>query len=181
MLPENGFNVARALVGSEGTCVTILSAELDLVPSPPARVLAVIGFDDIFAAGDAAALVRSYGPIGLEAMDDKLIEFMKLKHRDLSSVEVLPQGGGWLIAEFGGETADEAAAKAEKLAAVLRASRHPPHVKVSKDVAEQKQIWKAREAGLGSTAFVPHHPDAWEGFEDSAVPPERLGYLSAPS
>ena len=132
LLPENGFNVARALVGSEGTCVTILSAELDLVPSPPARVLAVIGFDDIFAAGDAAALVRSYGPIGLEAMDDKLIEFMKLKHRDLSSVEVLPEGGGWLIAEFGGDTADEAAAKAEKLAAVLRASPHPPHVKVSK-------------------------------------------------
>ncbi|MBS0243991.1 MAG: 4Fe-4S dicluster domain-containing protein, partial [Proteobacteria bacterium] len=175
LLPESGFNVARALVGSEGTCITILSAEVDLVPSPPARALAVICFDDIFRAGDAAAFVRSFGPIGLEAIDDKLIEFMKLKHRDLSTLDVLPEGRGWLIAEFGGDTKDEATEKAQRLAAALANSPHPPTVKVSGDEAEQKRIWKAREAGLGSTAFVPHHPDAWEGFEDSAVPPERLG------
>jgi len=175
LLPENGFNVARALVGSEGTCVTVLEATLDLVHSPPVRALAVLGFDDIFKAADAAAFVRSHGPIGLEAMDDKLIEFMKAKHRDMSSVEVLPDGKGWLIAEFGGDTEQEAADKANALKSAFHGRPDKPNIKVSTDAVEQARIWKAREAGLGSTAFVPHHPDAWEGWEDSAVSPERLG------
>lgn len=175
LLPENGFNVARALVGSEGTCVTVLEATLDLVHSPPKRALAVLGFEDIFKAADAAAFVRGHGPVGLEAMDDKLIDFMKAKHRDMSSVEVLPDGKGWLIAEFGGETEQEAADKANALKSAFQGRPDKPNIKVSTDPVEQARIWKAREAGLGSTAFVPHHPDAWEGWEDSAVSPERLG------
>lgn len=175
LLPENGFNVARALVGSEGTCVAVLEATLDLVDSPPARALAVLGFKNIFKAADAAAFVRAHGPIGLEAMDDKLIQFMRDKHRDMSSVEALPKGGGWLIAEFGGETTDEAAAKAKDLQRAFETRADPPEIKVCTRLEEQVRIWKAREAGLGSTAFVPHHPDAWEGWEDSAVSPDRLG------
>ena len=175
LLPENGFNVARALVGSEGTCVTVLEATLNLVHSPPARCVAVIGFPDIYRAGDAAAFVREHGPIGLEAMDDKLIEFMREKHADMSSVAAFPEGGGWLIAEFGGETGQEAYDKAKALEAAFKKRPNPPHIKVARDEHEQRLVWKAREAGLGSTAFVPHHPDAWEGWEDAAVPPERLG------
>jgi FAD/FMN-containing dehydrogenase/Fe-S oxidoreductase len=175
LLPENGFNVARALVGSEGTCVTVLEATLNLVPSPPGRCVAVIGFPDIYRAGDAAAFVREHGPIGLEAIDNKLTEFMRDKHADMSSVAILPKGGGWLIAEFGGETTQEAYEKARALEAAFKKRPNPPHIKVAREEHEQRLIWKAREAGLGSTAFVPHHPDAWEGWEDAAVPPERLG------
>ncbi len=175
LLPENGFNVARALIGSEGTCVTILEATLNLVWSPPKRAVAVIAFPDIYQAGDAAAFVRDHGPIGLEAMDDKLIEFMRDKHADMSSIAILPPGGGWLIAEFGGETEKEAKDKAKALEAAFQKRPNPPLIKVAENEHEQQLIWKAREAGLGSTAFVPHHPDAWEGFEDAAVPPERLG------
>ncbi|MGB7915365.1 MAG: FAD-binding oxidoreductase, partial [Rhodomicrobium sp.] len=164
LLPENGFNVARALIGSEGTCVIILEATLNLVPSPPKRAVAVIAFPDIYQAGDAAAFVRDHGPIGLEAMDDKLIEFMRDKHADMSSVAILPPGGGWLIAEFGGETEEEATEKARALDAAFKKRPNPPHIKVAENEHEQQLIWKAREAGLGSTAFVPHHPDAWEGF-----------------
>ena len=175
LLLENGFNIARALIGSEGTCVTILEATLNFVPSPPKRAVAVIAFPDIYQAGDAAAFVREHGPIGLEAMDDKLIEFMRDKHADMSSVAILPPGRGWLIAEFGGETENEAKEKAKELETALKQRPNPLHIKVAENEHEQQLIWKAREAGLGSTAFVPHHPDAWEGFEDAAVPPERLG------
>ncbi|MGA7326332.1 MAG: FAD-linked oxidase C-terminal domain-containing protein, partial [Rhodomicrobium sp.] len=175
LLPENGFNVARALVGSEGTCVTILEATLDLVHSPPKRSVAVLGFPDIYTAGDAAAFVREHGPIGLEAMDEKLIKYMRDKHADMSSIAILPEGGGWLIAEFGGETEQEAVEQAEALRTAFEKRDVRPHIKIAKDEHEQKLIWKAREAGLGSTALVPHHPDAWEGWEDAAVPPERLG------
>ncbi len=175
LLPENGFNVARALVGSEGTCVTILEATLNLVHSPPKRCVAVIGFPDIYQAGDAAEFVREHGPIGLEAMDEKLIQFMRDKHADMSSIKILPEGCGWLIAEFGGDTEKEASDKAKALEAAFKKRASPPHIKVAENEHEQQLIWKAREAGLGSTAFVPHHPDAWEGFEDAAVPPARLG------
>lgn len=175
LLPENGFNVARALVGSEGTCVTVLEATLDLVPSPPARALVVLGFEDIFKAADAAAFVRDRGPIGLEAMDDKLIAFMREKHRDMSSVSALPDGKGWLIAEFGGDTEEESAEKADALRRSLEANSVAANIRVVTDPEAQRHVWKAREAGLGSTAFVPHHPDAWEGWEDSAVSPVRLG------
>jgi FAD/FMN-containing dehydrogenase len=158
LLPENGFHVARALVGSEGTCVAILGATLELLPNPPHRALAVLGFPDIFAAGDAAAFVRAQGPIALEAIDDILIDYMKAKHEDMSQVSVLPEGRGWLIAEFGGDSADEAVAKAEALQRAFARRRNSPYIKICRSPQEQQQIWKAREAGLGSTAFVPHHP-----------------------
>lgn len=167
--------MSRALVGSEGTCVAILEATLDLVPSPPKRALAVLGFPDIFQAGDAVPFVREHGPIRLEAIDDLLIEFMHAKHGDTSQMAALPHGKGWLIAEFGGETEEDAAEKAETLKRAFETRPNPPHVKVCRTEEHQKRIWKAREAGLGSTAFVPHHPDSWEGWEDTAVPPDKVG------
>jgi FAD/FMN-containing dehydrogenase/Fe-S oxidoreductase len=175
LLPENGFNVARALVGTEGTCVTILEATIELVWSPPCRALAVLGFPDIFQAGDAVPAVLEHGPVGLEGMDDLLIEFMKAKHRDLSQVAILPEGKGWLIAEFGGATREEAEEKAQAMRRATEGWSVRPSIKVSADLAERRTVWKAREAGLGSTAFVPHHPDSWEGWEDSAVPPAQVG------
>src|SRR5205807_10125623 len=76
LLPERGFNVARALVGTESTCVLVLNATVRLVPSPPRRVLLVISYPDIFLAGDNVAMIRSYGPIGLEAVQQHVIENM---------------------------------------------------------------------------------------------------------
>ena len=108
LLVENGFNVARALVGTEGTCVTILEATLELIPSPRQRVLAVIGFADVFAAADAVPEVLEYGPIGLEGIDRLLIDFIREKHLHEEDLRMLPEGSGWLVAEFGGDTVDEA-------------------------------------------------------------------------
>jgi FAD/FMN-containing dehydrogenase/Fe-S oxidoreductase len=175
LLPENGFHVARALVGSEGTCVAILEAELDLVPSPPARVLAVLGYPDIFQAGDAVPEVLPHQPLGLEGIDAMLIDFMRIKHLHEEDIGVLPEGKGWLMVEFGGETEDEAAAKAQKLAEALQHGRHPPSIRILRDKASQQKLQRVRTAGLGATAFVPHHPESWEGWEDTAVPPDRVG------
>src|SRR5207244_7198567 len=79
LLPENGFNVARALVGTESTCVIILEATLELIPNPRARSLVVLGYPDIYHAGDHVPEIRKYKPIGLEGIDDVLIDAMKLK------------------------------------------------------------------------------------------------------
>src|SRR6476620_10126142 len=72
LLPENGFHVARALVGSEGTCVTTLEATCRLVESPPERVLVVAAYPEIFQAADHVPEIMAHKPIGLEGVDDLL-------------------------------------------------------------------------------------------------------------
>ncbi|HEX7495489.1 MAG TPA: FAD-binding oxidoreductase, partial [Candidatus Limnocylindrales bacterium] len=110
LLPENGFDVARALVGTESTCVTILEATVRLVSSPPGRALLVLGFDDVFEAADRTAEIMTSGPIGLEGFDDRLVEACRRKRLNLAAIGGLPEGGGWLLVEYGGETAREAQA-----------------------------------------------------------------------
>ncbi len=173
LLPENGFNVARALVGTEATCVNILQAELNLVPSPPARVLAIIGFEDVFAAADAVPEVLKFEPIAVEGMDDMLVDFITRKHLHPEDLKVLPEGSGWLIAEFGADDADAAASRAQKAADDFKRRGNDAHV--MRDEAQQKKIWEVREAALAATAHVPDWPEAHPGWEDSAVARENLG------
>ncbi|MGO8717826.1 MAG: FAD-binding and (Fe-S)-binding domain-containing protein [Acidobacteriaceae bacterium] len=174
LLPERGFHVARALVGSEGTCVTVLDATLHLMPSPPCRILVGLGFADAFLAADYVPFVLEHKPIGLEGFDGLLVEFMRRKHLAEKDVELLPPGGGHLLVEFGGDTIEDAQAQA---AAMIEASKKispAPHTRQYSQ-SEAARVWKVRESGLGATVFVPGEPTGWEGWEDSAVPPEKLG------
>jgi FAD/FMN-containing dehydrogenase/Fe-S oxidoreductase len=175
LLPENGFNVARALVGSEGTLVTVLRAGLRLVHSPPERVLLVLGYSDIFEAADHVLEVMAAKPIGLEAMDQVLLDDLKIKKEHTGALELLPEGHGWLLAEFGGDTRADAEAQARMLMANLKRRPGAPSMKVYDDPDETKRVWKVRESGLGATARIPGQPDTWEGWEDSAVPVDKLG------
>ena len=175
LLPENGFNVARALVGSESTCAITLRAKLRLVYWPPKRSLLVLGYPSVYEAGDHIPEIRESHPIGLEGMDDVLIENMKKKKLHPENTKILPEGKGWLLCEFGGETKQEADAKAHELMARLRRHPNAPSMKLFDDQEEESKVWKTRESGLGATARVPGEPDTWEGWEDSAVPPEKLG------
>ncbi|HLG48153.1 MAG TPA: FAD-binding and (Fe-S)-binding domain-containing protein [Reyranella sp.] len=172
LLPENGFNVAQALVGTEATCVTVLGATLRLVPSPKKRVLALLSFDDICKAADVVPQVLEFKPIALEAIDHKLVEFIREKHVHPEDLSVLPAGHSWLVAEFGGDTVDEAAAAAQKLVDGFKGSEHS---KVVREKPQQKKIWELREAALAATAHVPGQPETWPGWEDSAVPRAALG------
>lgn len=175
LLPERGFNVARALVGSEGTCVTILEATLRLVPSPPCRSLLVVGFRDVYAAADAVPMVTRFGPIGLEGIDEVLVRHSRKKGLNLKGLQLLPEGGGWLYAEFGGDTRQQAEAQARALMEALRALPEPPALRLFTDAAETALVWAVRESALGATSFVPGEPKNWEGWEDAAVEPARLG------
>jgi len=175
LLPENGFNVARALVGTEGTCVTILEAEVRLVPSPPVRSLLVLGYPDVFEAGDHVPRILDFGPVGLEGIDDALIADMKHKDMHPKDRALLPPGGGWLMVEFGGDSKDEADGKARRLMQALKADDHPPSMKLFDDPTEEAMLWTIRESGLGATARVPGQPDGHPGWEDAAVPPDKVG------
>ncbi len=175
LLPEHGFNVARALVGSEGTCVTILEACLELVHSPPARVLLVLGFEDVYAAADRVPAVLEQGPVALEGIDDRLMGYLRKKHMEQRSRDMLPDGNGWLYVEFGGDTPAEAEHAARQALAALSGDRNAPSSKLLIDPEQQSRLWQVRESGLAATAHVPGQRDTWPGWEDAAVPPERLG------
>jgi len=175
LLPENGFHVARALVGTECTCVFVLEATVRLVHNPPARSLLVLGYPDIFSAGDHVPEVMAAKPIGCEALDELLISNMKVKGLDLKDLPLLPKGKGWLLVEFGGETKGESDAAAHRLMDSLKGKPDAPSMNLFDDPAQEKLIWEIREAGLGATAWVPGQHVTWEGWEDSAVPPDRVG------
>lgn len=176
LLPEKGFNVARALAGSEGTCVVILNATLHLIPLPKVRSLAVIAYPDVYHAGDDVPLVLQHRPTGLEGVDDVLINAMLEKGIHPGDLQLLPKGKGWLIVEFGGEIKEEAD---EKARALLRdVELHSPSAcgtKIFDDPREEATIWEIRDSGLGASARLPEQPDTWEGWEDTAVPPEKIG------
>jgi len=175
LLPERGFNVARSLAGAEGTCVIILGAKVRLVDWPPQRTTLVLGYKDIYSAADSVPEVVESAPIGLEGMDDVLIENMKKKNLHPKSIAMLPAGRGWLLCEFGGATKDESNAKARALMDRLSRRPDPPSMKLFTDEQETLMVWKARESGLGATSLVPGEPEFWEGWEDAAVAPEKLG------
>jgi Fe-S oxidoreductase len=87
----------------------------------------------------------------------------------------LPEGAGWLLVEFGGETEDESDAHAKKMMDALKSAKVVPSMKLYDDEREEAIVWRIRESGLGATANVPGQPLTWEGWEDSAVHPEKLG------
>jgi FAD/FMN-containing dehydrogenase/Fe-S oxidoreductase len=174
LLPEDGFHVARALVGSEGTCATVLEATCRLVESPPERVLLVVAYPDIFQCADRVPEIMAHKPIGLEGLDDLLVYYTRTKGINPEGVALLPEGGGWLLVEFGGETALEAESQARGLIDALSRSANPPNVRLYSG-AQAKRVWEVREASLGATSHVPGEPLNWEGWEDAAVAPEKLG------
>ncbi|MDT7659703.1 MAG: hypothetical protein QOF38_4418 [Pseudonocardiales bacterium] len=173
LLPENGFNLAKALVGTEGTCVTVLGATMRLVESPAARALAVLGFPDAYLAADHVMVVREHHPLTIEGMDAGLIAALRAQHPGETASRALPEGGGWLYVETGGATRAEAEAAAE---AVVRAMR--PYGATSVVVSEpaaMAALWRIREDGAGILTRSPEGGEAWPGWEDAAVPPEKFG------
>ena len=174
LLPENGFHIARALVGSEGTCATVLEATCHLVESPPQRVLLVVAYPDIFQCADHIPEIMQHHPIGLEGFDDLLVYYTRTKGINPEGLALLPAGGGWLMVEFGGQTIQEAESQAHALIESLNSSANPPNMKLLAG-QQAKRIWEIREASLGVTSHVPGEPLNWEGWEDAAVAPEKLG------
>jgi FAD/FMN-containing dehydrogenase/Fe-S oxidoreductase len=173
LLPENGFNVARALVGTEGTCVWVVQAETHLVHSPPVRVLTVLSYKDIYEAADQTPAILPFGNICLEGLDSSMIDDMRRKNLQLGDVAYLPEGNAWLLVEFGGDTLEEAEGKARAL--MTAQAPHTVAQQIYLDKATQNRLWAIREAGASARNAVPGQPETYAGWEDAAVDPNRLG------
>lgn len=164
LLPERR-DVARFLVGSEGTLALVREATVRLVPEEP-RHLVVLGFGTMAEAADAVPSLLSLSVAGArlvacEGLDSRIVDLVRARG---AAVPELPRGSGWLFVEVAG-------AEAESLAARLAAS---PDARRVLDPAEVAALWRFREDGAGLAARSLDRP-AYSGWEDAAVPPEHLG------
>lgn len=174
---EDGrFNIARALVGSEGTLVTILGAKCRLIDAKAERVLLMLGYPDVYEAADHVTEIDKFQPTALEGIDHRLHENIEKKggpHRKF--LKLLSEGKGWLMAEFGADKKQDAIDLAHEAMEDLKKHGGAPNMQLFTEKQDMEHLWEVRESGLGATAFVPGEPDTWPGWEDSAVPPEKLG------
>jgi FAD/FMN-containing dehydrogenase/Fe-S oxidoreductase len=184
LLPERGADLARALVGSEGTCAVVLDTTLRLVPAPARTLLVVLGYADIAAAGDAIPGLLPHGPVAAEGIDRRIVDAVT-RRRGPDAVPPLPDGGAWVFVELGGDDLGALTAAADRLVADADAV---DHLAVD-DASAARALWRIREDGaaLSSRSEPPPGADpagfghpAYAGWEDAAVPPDRLGdYLRA--
>jgi FAD/FMN-containing dehydrogenase/Fe-S oxidoreductase len=174
LLPEKGFNLAAALVGTEATCALTLEACCRLVPSPQHRSLVLLGYEDCPTSADQVPEIMEFGPIALETFDRRLVQ-NELEKGFKRHPELLPGGDAWLLVEFGADRKSDADAQAEEMLAAL-AGRDGPHVdtKLYEDATEIAQVWEIREGGVGHSKVPGKHP-GWPSWEDAAVAPERIG------
>ena len=177
LLPENGFNVARALVGSEGTCAITLRARANLVSSPQGRVVLVVGYPDIYRAGDAVPTLLPFKPIAMEGLDERIVGGLRSRQWKPDDIALLPEGNAWIMVEFGAETIELAASQARDVMQALGRLQDPPSMFLADDPKTQSKLWSIREQGASATSMsdVPGEPDPVVGWEDAAVDPARLG------
>ena len=169
LLPRNGGDLARALVGSEGTCAVTLQATLSLVPDPPYRALVLLGYADMARAADAVPGLLAHGASAIEGLDARIVDIVR-ERRGSAFVPELPRGGGWLFVEVAGNDPGEVA---DRAAAVVRDGAALGH-RVVTGAEESRALWRIREDGSGLVARAGARP-AHAGWEDAAVPPECLG------
>src|SRR5690606_34171365 len=115
------------------------------------------------------------GPIGLEGIDERLVHNMLIKGMHEREVSILPEGNGWLLVEFGGESTEESDEKARRLMEKLRSGGAPPSMKLLDEPPQEQELWEVREAGLAATAHIPGEREHWPGWEDAAVHPDKVG------
>jgi len=169
LLPENGFDVAKFLSGTEGTLALTLGATVRLVDAPKATALAVLGYPDMPTAAEAVPGLLPHQPVALEGLDSRMVDVFRARRGD-AAVPGLPRGGGWLFAETAGDTVEEAVAAAHKLAADGACLESAVYTG-----AQAAALWRIREDGAGLGGRTPAGAPAWPGWEDSAVPPTSLG------
>lgn len=182
LLPENNFNVARALVGTEGTCVSILQAKVRLIENPKHVRLVVLGFEDIFSAGDAVPHILPFSPIAMEGLDWNIVGGLNDRNLRQREVGLLPEGRAWLLIELAGNTLTTVDDSVDRFTTAMQNNELIKSVLTVLNPADEKALWSIREQGASATSLAlnPDDIDPVVGWEDTAVDPMQLGdYLRA--
>ncbi|MEV0948193.1 FAD-binding and (Fe-S)-binding domain-containing protein [Rhodococcus sp. NPDC049939] len=173
LLPENGFDVARSLVGSEGTCAVVVAATVALVPVPPSAMLLCLGYRDLVDAARDNVMILGYSPAAIEGIDSTIVDTMRHR-RGVDSVTGLPEGEAWLYVDLDGENPTEVALRGAELVSKLQDAGRLVDARVVSDPDERASLWRVREDGAGLSARLVDGGESWTGWEDSAVAPDKM-------
>ncbi|MBI2879534.1 MAG: FAD-binding protein [Candidatus Rokubacteria bacterium] len=173
---DRPFNLAKLVVGSEGTLATVVEARVRVVPRPPATSLAVVHFHELQEALAASPLILETRPYALEMVDKLILDLAKgsLEHAARRARFVQGDPGAILLVEYAGEGEAEARAQAEALEARTRAGGIGYATVVALAPETQQNIWKVRKAGQGLLIGMKGERKPIAFVEDTAVAPEQL-------
>lgn len=178
LLPENGFDAAKALAGSEGTCAVIVSATVKLVDVPAAALLVCLGYRDVVAAATDVMEILRFNPAAVEGIDEAIVQTMR-ERRGPDSVGALPDGTAYLYVDLDGSDPAEVRAKADDLLKTLKQRGNVVDGVVVSDPVDRANLWRVREDGAGLSSRLAGGVQSWAGWEDAAVAPENLAaYLA---
>ena len=178
LLPEKGFNVARALVGSEGTCAIVTGARMKLVPKPASALLVCLGYADVVDAARDIETILEFSPAAVEGIDEAIVDTMRFR-RGEGAVVGLPEGKAWLYVDLDGDDPAEVESEANRLLARLQENGRLVAGRPVPDPVERASLWRVREDGAGLSSRLSTGGESWPGWEDSAVAPENLAdYLA---
>lgn len=178
LLPESRLNIARALVGTEGTCAVVVGARMRLVPKPAAALLVCLGYDDVVEAARDVPTILEFSPAAVEGTDEAIVETMRFRRGD-DAVQGLPAGRAWLYVDLDGDDADVVREQSDRLLARLEENGRLVDGVAVPDPQRRADLWAVREAGAGLSARLASGGESWPGWEDSAVAPEKLAdYLA---
>ena len=170
------FNLAKMIVGSEGTLAVVLNAQLNLVPLPKAKAVLAVQFDTLLDALAATPPILTHQPSAVEVMDGGILE--NTKHspafRALRDSFIHGDPGALLCIEFYADSTEALRPRLAKLEADLRAQGMGTHFHHAYDLASQARIWGLREAALGLSMNVKTDAKSISFVEDTAVAPEKL-------
>ncbi|HVQ78248.1 MAG TPA: FAD-linked oxidase C-terminal domain-containing protein [Candidatus Binatia bacterium] len=169
------LNMARLVVGSEGTLMTVVEAKVRLVPRPKRTALDVLHFHDIQEALECSQAILETGPYAVELTDKMILDLARgnLEHaKRMAFVQGDP--AAILMVEYAGGTDAEVQAKIEALEARRARDGFAYASHIARDVAEQQSIWKLRKAGLGLLFGLKGEAKPIAFIEDTAVDPKHL-------
>jgi len=173
---RNGeFNLAKMLVGSEGSLAVVIEAKVRIVPRPKATAVCVVHFDDLIGSTEASEEILACDPYAIEMIDRMVISLTRGAGelgRLMTFIDGDPEA--LLVSEFRGDTPAEAQAKAEQMIARLQAKGMGYAYVRAYTPPEQARVWRVRKAGLGLLMRVEGERKPIAFVEDTAVDPLKL-------
>ncbi|HEV2199936.1 MAG TPA: FAD-linked oxidase C-terminal domain-containing protein [Bryobacteraceae bacterium] len=174
--PAKPVNLAKMMVGSEGTLGVVLEAKLRLVPLPKAKAVMVICFSDLLEALSAAPAILAHKPSAVEVMDRAILDNTRqnLALDKIRGAIVKGDPAATLCVEFYADRKEDLPARLEALEKDLRGRQFGYHYHTELDPAVQPRIWSLRESALGLSMAMKEGAKSISFVEDTAVAPERL-------
>jgi FAD/FMN-containing dehydrogenase/Fe-S oxidoreductase len=174
--PAKPINLAKMMVGSEGTLGIVLEAKLRLVPLPTAKAVMVISFADLLESLTAAPVIVGHKPSAVEVMDKSILDNTR-QNAALDQIRTtFMEGdpGATLCVEFYGDRKEDLPPRLKALEEDLRSRRLGYAYHSETEPAAQAKIWSLREAALGLSMAMKEDAKSISFVEDTAVAPEKL-------